>query len=236
MSDGAVVLASGGQDSTTCLAWAIDKYGKEQIYPIAFDYGQRHKVELEQGRKICSILDVREPVLVPVPALSQFGAAALTNPSIEVEAKASEESSNQFAWSHDLPSTFVPGRNLIFLGLAVAYGAQQGIYDLVTGVCEADAAGYPDCRASFIAAMADAASYALDDAVNIYTPLIEINKAQTFKLAQELGVLDIILEHTHTCYEGDRSVRYEWGFGCGTCPACMERAKGYWEFTSGVIA
>lgn len=140
-------------------------------------------------------------------------------------------SGNEHAERHGLPSTFVPGRNLIFLGLVAAYAAQHDIGNIVTGVCEADDAGYPDCRGSFIDAFEHAANEAmgLEDMI-IHTPLLTRTKAQTFKLADELGVLDIILEDTHTCYEGDRSTRWSWGYGCGDCPACQERARGYDSF------
>jgi 7-cyano-7-deazaguanine synthase len=229
---GAVVLTSGGQDSTTSLAWAIEQFGNENIRTISFDYGQRHEVELECAQRVCEILEVPRPMIVPVPAFRLFAGAALTNPDIEVELQASATSDNQFAHDHGLPSTFVPGRNMVFLALAAGYGAQQGIYDLVTGVCEADAAGYPDCRAQFIKRARQALSEALDDQVTIHTPLIAINKGQTWQLAHDLGVLDVIINETHTCYHGvhDEDHKFHWGYGCGTCPACIERAKGYQEF------
>lgn len=227
----AVVLHSGGQDSTTCLAWATHMFGRDDIYPVAFEYGQRHAVELVQGKKIADVLGVRPVEYISVEALSQFASAALTNTKIKVEAEASEESQNQWAHMHGLPSTFVPGRNMIFLGLAAAYGAKFGIVDLVTGVCQADDAGYPDCRESFVKSMEETIGEALgDDSYTIHAPLLHRNKAQTFKLAESLGVLDLVLEETHTCYNGDRSARHAWGYGCGQCPACVERAKGWAEF------
>lgn len=233
----AIVLHSGGQDSTTCLAWAIEEFGREGLLTVSFDYGQRHKVELKQARTICEKLGVPEPYVIKVPALDEFGAAALTNPDIEVEAEASEDSANAFAHSHGLPSTFVPGRNMIFLGLAAAFGAQRGIYDLVTGVCEADAAGYPDCRQKFIGSMEDTISFALDEpSVAIHAPLLALTKADTWALASNLGILDLVINETHTCYNGDRSHYHEWGWGCGLCPACNERARGYEEFVAKVGA
>jgi 7-cyano-7-deazaguanine synthase len=151
---------------------------------------------------------------------------------LEVEAKAGAESPNQFAADHGLPSTFVPGRNMLFLAHAAAYGAMHGIYDLVTGVCEADAAGYPDCRASFVHRATQALSEALDDAVRIHAPLLHLNKAETWRLADDLGVLEIIRVMTHTCYNGihDDLHLHEWGYGCGNCPSCSERSNGYNEY------
>lgn len=230
----AVVLFSGGQDSTTCLAWAMDKYGRHEVLPVCFDYGQKHHVELVQAHRITDLFGIHKPTVIKADALKQFGGAALTDVNIEVEAKASEDSGNSFAASHDLPSTFVPGRNLIFLSLAAAYGAQRGVYDLVTGVCAADESGYPDCRPEFIQSMEDTIRFALaEDTVNIEAPLLHLDKAGTFKLAEDLGVLDVIIDHTHTCYNGDRSIMHTWGAGCGECPACNERAKGYEAFLVG---
>lgn len=227
MSTEVIVLHSGGQDSTTCLAWAIKGWGAENIHPVAFEYDQRHKVELEQAKAICKKMDVREPYVIPVEALAQLSQAALTNPDIAVAMDAGG-GGNKFAESHGLPSTFIPGRNLLFLTLAAAYGAPKGIYRLVTGICEADATGYPDCRSTFKDAATIALSRALDDEpVTIFAPLLELSKAGTFALAEALGVLDIIIEDTHTCYQGNREIKHDWGYGCGQCPACLERAKGW---------
>jgi 7-cyano-7-deazaguanine synthase len=227
----AVVLFSGGQDSTTCLAWAIKEFGRANVHPVSFDYGQRHMVELKQAHLIANALGVRSPLTIPVLVLKFLGGAALTNSSIDVQAKATQTSGNQFAYKHGLPSTFVPGRNMLFFTLAAAYGAQLDVYDLVTGVCEADASGYPDCRASFVSAAEATLSEALDDVVTIHAPLLERDKAETWELSKRLGVLDVVVELSHTCYHGDRSNKFEWGYGCGECPACVERAKGFAEFT-----
>lgn len=232
---GAVVLHSGGQDSTTCLAWAIEEFGRDNVYPVSFDYRQKHAVELGQAQKICKKFRVRDPYRIDASALSQLSSAALTNSEIEVSADASG-TGNVFAEEHGLPSTFVPGRNMLFFTLAMAYGAKMGIYDLVTGVCEADDAGYPDCRASFVAAAEDALCEALDEPkVFIHAPLLRRSKAETFSLAAELGVLNTILEDTHTCYHGDRSKRFPWGYGCGECPACKERENGWNYYLIGVV-
>ena len=230
MSDKAIVLHSGGQDSTTCLAWAIEKFGKDNIKTVNFGYGQKHAVEMAQANIISDKLGVERPYTIVVDALAQLGGAALTNPDIPVEAEASEDSGNQWAARHGLPSTFVPGRNLLFLTLAAAYGAKFGIINLVTGVCEADDAGYPDCREQFIKSAGWALSDALDDFIEIHAPLLTLNKARTFALAHDLGILDLVLEDTHTCYHGRRDVRHNWGYGCGECPACLERAKGYEQY------
>lgn len=226
-----VVLHSGGQDSTTCLMWAIDLWGADKILTVNFDYGQRHKIEQQCADKISDILEVPRPYRIKVEALKALGGAALTNDDIRVDADATG-TGNTWAEDHGLPSTFVPGRNLIFLSLAAAYAAQQGAKALVTGVCEADAAGYPDCREAFVRATEQAISAALDDEFFIHAPLLTLNKAKTFGFANALGGLDLIIQETHTCYEGvhDRDSRHEWGHGCGQCPACVERARGYFEF------
>lgn len=226
----AVVLHSGGQDSTTCLGWAIEEWGRDSIWTVSFDYGQRHRVETQQADVICDELGIppERRARYTIEALAQLAGAALTNRDIEVNVNA-QGSGNVFAEEHDLPSTFVPGRNVLFLTLALAYGAKRGIYDLVTGVCETDRAGYPDCRQEFVGAIEETLRIALDEpAVTIHAPLLQRSKAETFQLAQELGILELVLEETHTCYHGDRSHRFDWGYGCGDCGACIERRDG-WE-------
>ena len=233
MSDSAVVLFSGGQDSTTCLAWAIEQFGKEGIYTVSFDYGQKHGIELQCAHEIIREFDLPNQHKVLDAGFLQTLPTALTRSDIEPEAEASEESQNKFAAAHNLPSTFVPGRNMFFLTMAAAYAATLGITDLVTGVCEADDAGYPDCRASFILAAEDALAFALDENdFEIHTPLIKIDKAKTWQMAEDLGVLEVVRKMTHTCYNGvhDELHYHDWGFGCGECPSCKERAKGYYTF------
>lgn len=226
-----VVLHSGGQDSTTCLAWAVKTFGKDQVYTVGFDYNQRHLVELECAQRIHHLLELpHEHKILELKVLSDLAGAALTNKDINVEAEASAESGNQFAHAHGLPSTFVPGRNMLFFTTALAYGAQLGIYDLVTGVCETDRSGYPDCRTEFVVAAQDALSCALDEQVTIHAPLLTRSKASTWAMAEDLGVLELIREETMTCYHGVRGILYEWGYGCSQCPACIERQKGYEEF------
>lgn len=228
-----IVLLSGGQDSTTVLAWALRDLGEART--VSFDYGQRHRVELEQSEKISKTLGAQSHIVLPVEALKVLGGAALTNDGIAVEAEAGPDSLNMHAFNHGLPSTFVPGRNMLFLTLAAAYGAKFGIYDLVTGVCGQDRAGYPDCRAEFVTAAEVALTAALDEKVTITAPLLDYTKAQTWSLAEELGVLDVIIELTHTCYHGEHNLRFEWGFGCGVCPACEERARGWEEYVHPTI-
>lgn len=229
----AVVLFSGGQDSTTCLVWAMDRWGRENVFPVCIDYGQRHSQELIQAQQISDLILGRMPAVFTLEVLSQLGGAALTDPDVDVSADASG-TGNVFAESHGLPSTFVPGRNMLFFTVALAYGATFGAYDVVTGVCEADRAGYPDCRSEFVLAAQDALRAALDEpAVGIHAPLLRLNKAKTFQLADELDALDIVLELTSTCYHGTRDEskpRHAWGYGCGECPACEERARGWLEF------
>jgi 7-cyano-7-deazaguanine synthase len=229
---GAVVLFSGGQDSTTCLAWAVAELGRDRVQPVTFDYGQRHRIELESAKIITEVMGVAPPHQISVEALRSLGDNALTSDEVEVELEASRGSANVFASEHGLPSTFVPGRNLLFLTLGLAYGAQRGCYTLVTGVCQNDAAGYPDCREPFIRAAQNALVEALGEPrVIIQAPLVDKTKGETFALADQLGVLELVLDYTHTCYRGERHLRHAWGYGCDDCPACAERAKGWTEFT-----
>lgn len=221
----ALVLFSGGQDSTTCLAWALDRFAL--VETVGFDYGQRHAAELaarpkilEQVRKGFS--DWRAKIgtdhLLSLDLLREIGGTALTDDvAIEIGKKG-------------LPTTFVPGRNILFLTAASTLGARRGIHDLVGGMCETDYSGYPDCRAETIEATARAISLGLDEMITIHTPLMQIDKAETWRLAEKLGgraLLDIILEETVTCYRGERGLRHVWGYGCGECPACRLRAGGY---------
>lgn len=225
----AAVLFSGGQDSTTCLAWALDRYA--EVEAVGFDYGQRHRVEMEQAERIAVRLGVTY-TRVPIPALRLAGAASLTSDDIPSAVNA-RGTGNTYAEEHGLPSSFVPGRNAVLLATAVAVMVPRGCWTLVTGVCEADDAGYPDCRGAFVDHMEEALRSALDDSrLTIETPLLMLDKARTFAMARDLGVLDVVLELSHTCYEGDRSVRHDWGYGCGECPACQTRAAGWATFSA----
>ncbi len=216
MQKSALVLFSGGQDSTTCLAWALARY--ERVETIGFDYGQRHRVELAVRPKILSFFKVKDDTVVDLGVLGRISETALTR-DIAFQYEAS-----------GLPNTFVPGRNLLFLTVAAALAYRRGIGALVGGMCETDFSGYPDCRDETMKAMQKALTLGLDRTLAIETPLMWIDKAQTWQLAQDLGgeaLVDLIVEGTHTCYLGERGARHAWGYGCGTCPACALRKKGY---------
>ena len=224
----ALVLFSGGQDSTTCLALALSRY--DRVETIAFDYGQRHAVELQARLRVLAEIRSQFPQWAPrlgedhlldLAVLGQVSETSLTRDT----AFAMEQTG--------LPNTFVPGRNLLFLTLAAALAYRRGLEVIVTGVCETDYSGYPDCRDDSMKAMQLALSLGMDKRFLIETPLMWIDKAETWRLAQQLGgqpLVDLIVEHTHTCYLGDRSHRQDWGYGCGTCPACDLRAKGFARF------
>ena len=224
----ALVLFSGGQDSTTCLALALSKY--ERVETVAFDYRQRHSVELDARLNVLAELKAHFPHwahklgddhLLDLAVLGQVSETSLTRDmAFQME-------------EGGLPNTFVPGRNLLFLTLAAALAYRRGLEVIVTGVCETDYSGYPDCRDDSMKAMQLALSLGMDKRFLIETPLMWIDKAETWRLAQQLGgqpLVDLIVEHTHTCYLGDRSHRQDWGYGCGTCPACDLRAKGFTRF------
>ena len=227
-SQRALVLFSGGQDSTTCLAWALKQFS--YVETIGFDYGQRHHIELLMRpillEKIKHLSDdwqqkLGQDHVLDLSLLGKLSETALTrNTAIEWEA-------------NQLPNTFVPGRNLLFLLTAAIVATRRGLTVLVGGMCETDFSGYPDCRNESIVAMQTAINLGMANTQSIATPLMWINKAQTWKMAQDLGgqaLIDLILEETHTCYLGERGQRHEWGYGCGQCPACQLRAQGWFEF------
>jgi 7-cyano-7-deazaguanine synthase len=228
----ALILFSGGQDSTVCLAWALERYAR--VETVGFTYGQRHAIELAQRpiiRGKLAKLQGSEQKLGPdtmldLPALQSISDTALTR-----------ETEITFA-ATGLPTTFVPGRNLLFLTYAAALAYRRGIATLVGGMCETDFSGYPDCRNATIQSLAQALSLGLDTQIEIETPLMFIDKAATWDLATKLGgpqLVNLIIEDTHTCYLGDRSHRHDWGYGCGTCPACELRAKGWNEWRERTI-
>lgn len=228
MHTSALVLFSGGQDSTTCLAWALERYAR--VETVGFDYGQRHHVEM----------DVRGPVLAQLRRqFAQWGGRLGQDHVLDIavlgqisESSLTRETAMQME-STGLPNSFVPGRNLIFLILAAALAYRRGLQVLVTGVCETDFSGYPDCRDDTIKAMQLALSLGMDRRFLLETPLMWIDKAQTWALARQLGgeaLVELIVEQTHTCYLGDRSQRHAWGRGCGSCPACALRARGHAQF------
>jgi 7-cyano-7-deazaguanine synthase len=225
-ANAALVLFSGGQDSTVCLAWALERY--ERVETIGFLYGQRHAVEIglrQRLREELAKLALRwGERLGPdhVLELAEFGRLSETALTRETEIEMT---------AAGLPSTFVPGRNLLFFTYAAALAYRRGIRTLVGGMCETDYSGYPDCRNETIEALAKAISLGMDTPFQIETPLMWIDKAATWALAEKLGgtpLVDLIVEDTHTCYIGIRQRRHVWGYGCGHCPACHLRAKG-WE-------
>jgi 7-cyano-7-deazaguanine synthase len=229
-SDTALVLFSGGQDSTVCLAWALERFSR--VETIGFDYGQRHAVELcvrSRLREKMSALNsgwaarLGDDHVVKLDGLAAISETALTrHTAIEIT-------------ESGLPTTFVPGRNLVFFCFAGALAYRRGARHLVAGMCETDYSGYPDCRDDTIKAMQVALSLGLDKRVTIHTPLMWVDKAGTFALAVEIAgaaFLDLLIEESHSCYLGDRSKRHDWGYGCGTCPACQLRAQGFAEFRS----
>lgn len=224
----ALVLFSAGQDSATCLAWALQRYAR--VETVGFFYGQRHAVELEQRQVLIRELRqapngerLGEDHLVDLSGYGAVAESALTaDRAIELAASG-------------LPTTFVPGRNLVFLTVAAAIAYRRGISTLVGGMCETDYSGYPDCRRETIDAQQRALALGLDAPISIETPLMHLTKAQTWALAHELGgaaLVALIVEHSHTCYQGDRSRRHDWGYGCGSCPACELRAKGWREWSA----
>lgn len=222
----ALVLFSGGQDSTTCLAHALQSY--ERVETIAFDYRQRHHVELEARLKV--LAEIRRQFPQWGQKLGQDHILDLAVLGAVSETSLTRETAFQMEAS-GLPNTFVPGRNLLFLTLAAAVAYRRDLQVIVTGVCETDFSGYPDCRDDTMKAMQLALSLGMDKRYLIETPLMWIDKAETWRLAERLGgaaLVDLIVEHTHTCYLGDRTHRQAWGYGCGQCPACELRARG-WE-------
>jgi 7-cyano-7-deazaguanine synthase len=225
MHTSALVLFSGGQDSTTCLAYALDRY--ERVETLAFDYRQRHSVELEARLNVLREFRAQFPQWSP--KLGEDHLLDLAVLGAVSETSLTRETAFQME-SNGLPNTFVPGRNLLFLTLAAALAYRRDLQVIVTGVCETDFSGYPDCRDDTMKAMQLALSLGMDKRFLIETPLMWIDKSATWHLARQVGgpgLVDLIVEHTHTCYLGDRTHRHPWGYGCSACPACELRAKGY---------
>ena len=229
-AESALVLFSGGQDSTTCLAWALSRFAR--VETISFDYGQRHAVELECRTRVLDSLRALFPQWAPklgedhplnLKVLGQISDTALT-----------QDVAIQFN-KNDLPNTFVPGRNLIFLNFAAAVAYRRGHKVLVGGMCETDYSGYPDCRDDTLKALQVALNLGMQTRFVIDTPLMWLDKARTWELAESLGgkpLVELIRTESHTCYLGDRSNLHEWGYGCGTCPACELRLKGWAAYRS----
>lgn len=230
MDDGALVLFSGGQDSATCLAWALERF--PHVETLGFDYGQRHAIELtcrnclREGIRLLDpnwAMRLAEDHTLDIATLGAVSETALTR---QTEIALSEGG---------LPNTFVPGRNLVFLVFAAALAYRRGLRHIVGGMCETDYSGYPDCRDDTIKAMQVTLNLGMERRFVLHTPLMWIDKAATWALAQELGgtaLVDLIVEDSHTCYLGERGTRHAWGHGCGTCPACLLRAQGFARFTA----
>ena len=207
----ALVVLSGGQDSTTCLYWAINEFGRENVSCISFDYGQRHKIELEAAQKVAEIAGVAHEIL-PINTFAALGGNALTD-DIDVQQEVDKQT--------QLPNTFVPGRNLIFLTFAGAYAYSRGIEHLITGVAQTDYSGYPDCRENTLSALEQTLRLGMEYNITIHTPLMNLSKSDTVELAERLGAMDA-MAWTHTCYNGRQPP-------CGKCSACILRAKGFAE-------
>jgi len=229
-NDTALVLFSGGQDSTVCLAWALERFAR--VETVGFDYGQRHAVELDVRPGIRELIAALKPEwkmrlgedhVIKLDALAAISDTALTR-----------ETAIEIA-DNGLPTTFVPGRNLIFFAFAGALAYRRGARHIVAGMCETDYSGYPDCRDDTVKAMQVALGLGLDRRIAIHTPLMWVDKAGTFAMAETIAgqpFLDVVVEDTHSCYVGDRTHWHDWGFGCGSCPACQLRAQGYATFMS----
>jgi 7-cyano-7-deazaguanine synthase len=233
-SGGALVLFSGGQDSSTCLVWALQRYGR--VETVGFDYGQRHGVEMQARQRVLEGVRIRFPQWAErmgedhVLDLRGFGAVAQSALTADRAIEMTDRG---------LPSTFVPGRNLVFFIYAAALADRRGIEALVGGMCETDFSGYPDCRRDTLDAMQSTLQLGMDRPFVIETPLMRLTKAQTWAMADDLGgdaLVELILEDSHTCYLGERGERHAWGYGCGHCPACELRAKGWAEWREGAAA
>jgi 7-cyano-7-deazaguanine synthase len=229
--DGALVLFSGGQDSATCVAWALERY--QTVETLGFDYGQRHRVELECREGVREALKRDFPAwsdrlgddhMIDLSVLGAISDTAMTR-TIEIETTA-----------NGLPNTFVPGRNLMFMTIAAAIAYRRGLRVLVGGMCETDFSGYPDCRDDTMKALQVALNLGMDTRIVLETPLMWLDKAQTWQLAEQLGgeaLVELIRVETHTCYVGERAELHDWGFGCGECPACKLRKRGYEAYLKG---
>ncbi|NNF39838.1 MAG: 7-cyano-7-deazaguanine synthase QueC [Woeseiaceae bacterium] len=211
-TDRALVVLSGGQDSTTCLYWALRRFGEGNVATVSFDYGQRHRVELQCAARIALNASVSNACL-PIDTFAALGGDALTDTDIVVD--------NAVSASRELPNTFVPGRNLVFLTFAAAFAYRHGIDHLVTGVAQTDYSGYPDCREETLESLQQTLRLGMESNVTLHAPLMYLSKKETVELAQQLGCLAAMAD-THTCYNGERPP-------CGSCPACALRAKGFAE-------
>ena len=219
----ALVVFSGGQDSTTCLAWAKNRY--DHVETITFDYHQKHSIEIEQAKKISKILNVSNYVIT-IDIFAQLGDSALLDINKDQDINATHHS------KPNLPASFVPNRNAMFFAIAHAYAQKQGLEHIITGINQTDYSGYPDCRETFVKALEHSLNIGSESNISFHYPLINLTKAETFALAREEGILNLIIDESHTCYNGDRSIKREWGYGCGECPACSLRKEGWNSFSN----
>ena len=213
----ALVVFSGGQDSTTCLGWAKNRF--EYVESITFDYGQKHRVEIAQAEKIAKILGIKN-TLLSLDAFSQLNDSALIDSTQDIGAHHRTHT--------NLPASFVPNRNAIFFTLAHAFAQKQGINHIIIGVNQTDYSGYPDCREPFVKALELALNLGSEASITFHYPLMHLTKAETFELSDKEGVLELVLNESHTCYNGNHEEKHAWGYGCGECPACILRKAG-WE-------
>lgn len=216
----ALIVFSGGQDSTTCLGWAKNKF--DYVETITFDYAQKHKIEIVQAKKIADILNVKNTIL-NINAFTQLNDSALL-----------EDSNLDISSSHktktNLPASFVPNRNAIFFTLAHAFFQKQGIENIIIGVNQTDYSGYPDCREDFVLALEKTLNLGSESNIKFHYPLIHLTKAETFQLSNDEGVLDLVINESHTCYNGDHTTKFDWGYGCGEYPACILRKDGWFVY------
>ena len=213
----ALIVFSGGQDSTTCLGWAKNNY--QEIEAISFFYNQKHSIELEKSIEICKIVNIKQTIINIDFLKNLVNSALISNGDVN---KNHQDNNN-------LPASFVPNRNALFLTLAHSYAQKIKAHDIITGTCQTDYSGYPDCRRDFIDNLEKTLNSGSDTNIKIITPLMYLTKAETFKLAQNNQCLDLVLDYSHTCYNGSQ-FKNEWGYGCGECPACLLRKKGFYEF------
>lgn len=214
----AVVVHSGGQDSTTCLAWALKNFGEDNVQTITFDYGQRHRIEIARAVDISEGFGIENHV-IKTDVLRDLTESALLDDNADIAAS-----------KDGLPVSFVPGRNMFFLTLASIHCYNQDVSNIVIGVCQTDYSGYPDCRNNSIKSIQTAINLCMETDIRIHTPLMYLTKAETFKMADTLDVLNVIIEDTITCYDG-MQIKNAWGYGCGKCPACELRRRGFEEYS-----
>ncbi|MGB6328536.1 MAG: 7-cyano-7-deazaguanine synthase QueC [Halarcobacter sp.] len=215
----ALVVFSGGQDSTTCLGWAKNNF--DYVETITFDYGQKHKIEIVQAAQIAELLNVKN-ALLNINAFTQLNDSALINEDLDI--------SSTHKIKTNLPSSFVPNRNAIFFTLAHAFAQKLEINNVIIGVNQTDIAGYPDCREEFVLNMEKTLNVGSESNIKFHYPLIALTKAETFKMSEKENVLDIVLDYSHTCYNGNHTTKFDWGYGCGECPSCLIRESGWLEY------